>query len=307
MLKERFLAGLTVASLVGCAAGSDGSYSAASLLSATGVVSESQANSLFAVGGGLKASQEEFTPEQEYYLGRAVAAEVLGKYKPTGSSQLTNYVNKVGDTLVAVSDLPVTFSGYHFVIVDSEEINALAAPSGYIFVTKGFVKLLPDEDALAAVLAHEVAHVVKGHGVGAVKSSKLFSALSLAGAEGVNYAASSVASPVDLSMITGMFTESVGKVTDKLLTSGYDRSQEYEADEYAVELMVRAGYDPKALVDVLKVLEQHQGDEGGWYETHPKPSSRLSEVQELAEEATVNGAKPREARAARYKAEVAKL
>lgn len=252
----------------------------ASLLSSTGYVNNSQAEGVLDAGSQIAESQKELTTEQEYYLGRAVAAKILAKFPPVTDPALTAYVNKVGRVVAAYSDVPDTFGGYHFVVLNSDQINAMAAPGGYIFVTKKFVKDLKDEDSLAAVLAHEVGHVVKRHGVNAISNGKLFSALGTLTKQGASIAASQVSSPVDLSAVTDVFSESVSGVADKLLTSGYDRKQEYESDRYAVELLKRAGYDPLALDRVLKTLETEKSS-GGWYATHPDPDDRIDELEDV--------------------------
>ena len=252
----------------------------AGVLASTGVVSQQQATDMFATGSKLVKSQEELTPEQEYYLGRAVSAKVLAQFPPKRGALSTKYLNEIGMTLVAVSDSPETFKGYRFAIVESSQINAFSAPSGFVFVSSAFLRELPDEDAVAAVLAHEIAHVVKRHGVNAISNAQLFSALTEVSQQGVSIAASRVSSPVDLGPITGVFAESVGGVVDTLLIKGFDRSQEYEADLYAAELLQRAGYDPNALVRVLTILKEHsEGEHDGWYATHPQPGDRIEELE----------------------------
>jgi predicted Zn-dependent protease len=253
----------------------------ASVISQTGYVSESQAKGLFSVGDKLAKSQESLTPEQEYYLGRAVSAKLLASYPPKLDAGKTKYLNEIGMSLVAVSDMPETFGGYHFAVIDSPTINAMSAPGGFIYVSSGFIKLLPDEDSLAAVLAHEIGHEVHQDGVNAISNAALFSALSEASAQGASIAMSQVSSPVDLGAITSVFSQSVEGVTEKLLTKGFDRSQEYKADLYAANLLQKAGYNPKALIGVLKILQDHSSsDNGGWFATHPNPADRIAELED---------------------------
>lgn len=252
----------------------------AGVLASTGVVSHDQAAGVLSAGSALVKSQEELTPEQEYYLGRAVSAKVLTEFPPKRNVASSKYLNEIGMTLVGVSDMPETFSGYHFAIVDSAQINAFSAPSGFVYVSSAFIKELPDEDAVAAVLAHEIAHVVKRHGVNAISNAQLFSALTQFSAQGASIAASQISSPVDLGPITGVFAESVSGVVDTLLTKGFDRSQEYDADLYAAVLLQRAGYDPNALIRVLTILKEHSaGEHEGWYATHPQPAARIGELE----------------------------
>ena len=121
---------------------------------APGQISTSQAESIQRSSKAVARSFEEFTPEQEYYIGRAVGANVLDKYPPYTGEEANDYVNRLGQALAMASDMPETFSGYHYLILDSEEINAFAAPSGFIFVTVGMIRCTPSEATMAAVLAH---------------------------------------------------------------------------------------------------------------------------------------------------------
>jgi predicted Zn-dependent protease len=253
----------------------------ASILSSTGYVSSTEAERLLGASARAVESQDSLSAEQEYYLGRAVSANILGTYQPVTTNGVMRYVNQVGMTIASVSDVPETFGGYHFAVVESDEVNAFAAPGGFIYVSTGFVRRLPDEDALAAVLAHEVAHVNLKHGVSAISNAKLFSALGELTKQGVSIAGSHASTPVDLTALTNTLAESVTGVTDKLLRSGFDRSQEYQADLYAARLLERAGYDPNALVRVLNILGDSQaGDGEGWYATHPAPKKRISELDD---------------------------
>jgi len=251
------------------------------ILSSTGVVTRQQAEGFLSAGEKVVKSQEELTPEQEYYLGRAVSAQLLAQYPLVSNAELIKYVNKVGLAITAVSEQPETFGGYRFAVVESPQINAMSAPGGFIFISTGFLKKLPDEDSLAAVIAHEIGHVVARHGVKAISNANLFSALGAFAATGVSVGAEQVSSPVDLGPITSVFTDSVNGVVDKLLTKGFDRRQEYSADLYAAELLQKAGYDPRSLPKVLQILEKETAvDEGGWFQTHPDPAARLEELED---------------------------
>lgn len=231
-------------------------------------------NSLLDEGGKLFQAARGLDEEQEYYLGRGVGALVLSKYQPLNNDALNRYVNKVGLTVAAHSERPVTFGGYHFLVLNSPEVNAISAPGGFVFVTKGLVKLAPNEDALAAVLAHEVAHVVKGHGRKAISQANLTSALLAVGKE----AAASEGNIATQELVSA-FGNSVQEVFGTLIEKGYSRGQEYDADEMAVEIMKKAGYQTSAMLDMLNALKAREGkDSGGWYETHPKASNRIGNI-----------------------------
>lgn len=279
-LSKTFLSSLVCLSITGCANTSLNQLGA-NALAATGYVDSQQATGLLSSGQKIVASQEELTSEQEYYLGRAVSAKVLSSYPPKLDAAKTKYLNEIGMALASVSDTPETFGGYHFAVIETPTINAMSAPGGFVFISSGFVNALPDEDALAAVLAHEIAHVARKDGANAVSNAALFSALSEASVQGASIAASQTAAGPVAGILTTALSDSVEGVMEKLLTKGFDRSQEYRADLYAAELLQRAGYNPAALVQVLKILETHTGrDQTGWFATHPDPADRIEELQD---------------------------
>lgn len=223
---------------------------------------------------------EDITPEQEYYIGRAVAATVLARYHPYDSPAATRYVNEVGQALALASDRPETFGGYHFLILDSNEINAFAAPGGLILISRGMLRCCPDEDALAAVLAHEVAHVAGRHGLQAIRKGRLTSALTVLAAEGAKTFGGE-----DVARLTEAFGDSIGDITETLMNNGYSRAFEREADLAAAEILRRVGYDPTAIRRVLAEMDKRLVPGGvDFAKTHPDPEDRLEDVdRELAD------------------------
>ena len=287
----------TTITLCSCAENSQFSELGASLLSSTGLVTESQAKTAFDAGGKLAKAASPLSDEEEYYLGRGVSAMIFAKYKPSKNSVANSYVNRVGNTLASFSGRPETFGGYHFQILESQEINAVSAPGGFVFITSGFLKVIPDEEALAAVLAHEVAHVALGHGVSAVKKANLTQAAVMLGKEAAESSSSGLTSE-----LTQAFGDSIGDIVETLLTKGYSRSQEYDADEYAVKLLRATGYQEDGLITMLKALEsaKEKNQDAGWFATHPDPDDRIDEIEgEVKEAKDTSGAKTR---LARYKA-----
>lgn len=263
------------------------------LLSSTGLVDQSHARSLFQAGGKLAAAASPLSLEQEYYLGRGVSAMILSQYTVSKNQALNSYVNRVGNVVAAYSDVPETFGGYHFAVLDTDEVNALSAPGGFVFVSRGFLKLIPNEDALAAVLAHEVGHIVKGHGVKAISQANMTDAVMILGKQAV-----SDYSALPSAELTELFGDSVTQVFDALIKNGYSRSQEYEADAYAAELLKRTGYASKSLITMLTALEGQKASSGGWYDTHPAPGKRIDELETAVknEPAETAGFKTRTAR-----------
>jgi predicted Zn-dependent protease len=257
----------------------------------------SAAKAVIAVG----KSFQDITPEQEYYIGRAVAANILSKYPPSPNDQFDDYLNILGQTLAEASDRPDTFGGYHFLMLDSPEINAFAAPGGLILVTRGMVRLCKTEDALAAVLSHEIAHVQGMHGLKSIKNSRLTTAFTIIGTE-----AAKTYGPAQLSRLTEAFEGSIADVTSTLMTSGYSRDLEQEADQGAVTILRRVGYDPGALVVMLTEMKK-QLKPGGldFVKTHPDPQDRISFVKPLIGNASAKPIPPERQR--RFEAAVTNL
>lgn len=243
-----------------------------------GAISDDQAESIRKSSAAVSKAFTDVTPEQEYYIGRAVGASIVGQYKPYTDVAATRYLNLLGQSIARASDLPVTYGGYHFLILDSDEVNAFAAPGGLIFITRGMLRCCQDEDALAAVVAHEIAHVQARHGLQAIKKSRITEALTIIGAESAKQFGDA-----DLAKLTETFEASIRDVTTTLVNRGYSRAFEYEADQIAGELLQRLGYDPAALSIMLTEMQQRLvGDQRGFARTHPAPSDRIVRLVHLS-------------------------
>ncbi len=190
-----------------------------------GMIDEKEAASINRSVAAVEKSFEDLTPEQEYYIGRAVAATLLKTYPALDDARANAYLNQLGQTLALASDQPETFGGYHFLLLDTDEINAFACPGGLILVTRGLVRCCDAEDALAAVLAHEIGHVQGKHGLRAIKKSRLTSALTIIGAEGARTFGSE-----ELAQLAEDLEGSVQDITQALVVGGYSRDLEKEAD-----------------------------------------------------------------------------
>jgi predicted Zn-dependent protease len=229
-----------------------------------------------AIGAAAAASVragEGFAPEQEYYIGRAVAATLLQTYKIYNSPTFTEYLNEIVMTLAVNSPVPEIYNGYHAAILDTNEINAFATSGGHILVTRGLLAAAESEDALAAVLAHEMAHIQLGHSTKAIRSSRVVDAM-LSNANAI-----AAANDISMDEISKALGDSVNDVVSTLVTKGYSQTQEYDADKYALSLMASAGYDPRAMADMLTLLQrQSSGSRGGLTSTHPSAANRLSRV-----------------------------
>ena len=243
----------------------------------TGLISANTANAIAKTGAAWEKAYEDITPEQEYYIGRAVGANILASYKIQGNwPDMVRYANLICNTLVINSPRPDIFNGYHVNILDSDEINAFATSGGHIFLTRGLIGCTTSEDALASVIAHEVAHIQLQHGLKAIKNSRITQALVVTGTS----AASVAASNYNLGELTNVFSESVGEIINTMVVNGYSQSQEFDADSTALALLSLAGYEPSSLIEMLKVLQQNQpAHPGGFNKTHPSPAQRITNAE----------------------------
>ena len=243
---------------------------------------------------GAKAVQASrpISDSEEYYVGRAVGARILGKYPLYQDPEVTRYVNEVGQAVARKSSRPQTFRGYHFAVLDTSEPNAFACPGGTILITRGLMKNCANEDELAAVLAHEVAHVAHKDGINSISQARWTGVLTTLGTETAKQYAGSAGQLVTL------FEGSIDDVFKTIVVNGYSRSAEEKADREAVNILRKAGYNPGALSAVLTKMSGKEGA-GGIYRTHPPTSDRLAKVQTLAPASSPSGME--QVRAARFK------
>ena len=239
------------------------------------------------------------TEAEEIRKGEKAAAEVPATYGIYGElPALQDYVDDIGQKLAKNSHRPQL--NYHFAVVDSPQVNAFALPGGYIYVTRGILAYLNSEAELAAVLAHEIGHVTARHSV------RQYSA---ATAANVAAAIGGVAVGIFAPQLGGQVAQGVQSllgITGNVLLSGYGRSHELEADRLGAEYLARSGYDPQAMIKVIRVLKDQElfdiaaaQDEGreprryhGLFSTHPDNDTRLQEVvgeaQQYAQPARVD-------------------
>ena len=273
---------IIVLSLTGCAALSG----VTGELAALGLIDEDvqKAVEVGAAGAEVISSvNETFTPEQQYYVGRGVAATILSQYEPYRDEQATAYLNTLGQALSLVSMQPFLYKGYRFLILDSDEINAFATPGGHIFLTRGMIRLAETEDELAAIVAHEISHVVLQHGMKSIKSSRITSSV-----VGALATTASVLTDSQLVELAASFSGSVDDVAQTLVTSGYSRATERDADAGAVEILLSVGYDPNGLIRVLERMEQDLKPGGlDFAKTHPDPGVRIRWIEGILKEVSV--------------------
>lgn len=259
-------------------------------LGGTGSVSDIGAG----VGSAIMAT-EDFLPEPSYYLGRSVGAVIVSQFGADFSNMdKIRYLNNICWTLQVNSPAIVPFKGYHVLILDTDEINSFATTGGHIFISRGILNSLKSEDEIAAVIAHEMSHIQLEHGTRAIKQSRW-------GEAGIGILSGTVG------LVSGDdgvkdFADTVAGSANTLISSGYSKDWEYEADKNAVILLYQSGYSPDALLSALSDLEKNPVySKGGLTNTHPTPKNRIKKVKKQVEKyPSVQIPKEREVRYNKY-------
>jgi predicted Zn-dependent protease len=230
---------------------------------------------------------------QEVSMGRSEDRRVRQQYGSYDDAELQSYVNAIGQRLAKASHRPGL--QYHFLVVDSPEVNAFALPGGYVYITRGILAYLNSEAELAAVLGHELGHVTARHSV-----------QQLAAATAANVGASIL--QILVPQVRSSGADALVNLLGGTLLSGYGREHELEADRLGAEYLARTGYDPQAMIRVVGVLKNHElfdaevakaeGREPrryhGLFASHPDNDTRLQEV--VREAARFSGGEKRDDR-----------
>ncbi len=212
--------------------------------------------------------EEEFmllSVEKDIKLGQTVAPEIEKElYGTIPDDTLQRYLDRVGQRLARVSHHPEW--EYHFTAVESDMVNALALPGGRIYITRGMLDKLHCEAQLAAILGHELGHVVARD-----------TAVALSRQQGMNLAMAAVVAASDAS---GDVVQAAA-ITSEILMLSYSRKDEYEADMAGLRYMVNAGYHPQGMIDVMTILQDLQKVRPiEFFSTHPLPENRMRYLQD---------------------------
>lgn len=199
----------------------------------------------------------------EIEIGSGVAANLLGVAPLVQDDSLQAYINRLGWWLALQTERPDL--PWHFGVLDTDSVNAFAAPGGYVFVTRGLLLRMHNEAELAGVMAHEISHVLKRHHLNAIQKNAQTGL------------AADVASMAVGSKYGGLGEKAIGAGTE-LYARGLDKDDEFEADSMGVVIAARAGYDPYGLPAILLTLEAMNAQDSSlalMFKTHPAPQKRL--------------------------------
>ncbi|HEY3884419.1 MAG TPA: M48 family metalloprotease [Vicinamibacterales bacterium] len=218
--------------------------------------------------------------KEEQQIGADVSAKLCDRFGVVQDEAVTRYVSLVGAVLAQASSRPNL--PWKFIVLDTDGVNAFAAPGGYIHVTRGLLGLIKSEAQLAGALGHEMTHVTEKHTINAIKRSKAISM-------GANQAGNG--------SLRGDFISKVADRTFENVFNGqFSQTDERAADEGGVRLANKVGYSPVGLVDVLKAIDARNsgGDaRNGWFASHPATQERITALEKqiasehLASKATV--------------------
>lgn len=210
-------------------------------------------------------------PEEEKAIGDSVALEIVGKYGGlVRDVAIMQRVNLVGRSLASFSDRPDL--SWRFAVLDSNTVNAFSAPAGYVFITRGLYELAADDDALAGILGHEIAHITGKHALNIVAKGD-----ALAGATSQLVKRSGNLRALDSQL--QQFDIGVGQITKTLFETGFAPQTEYSADKIGHALARVTGYAPGGLRGVLGVLQRRGSNPSlKVFSTHPPLGDRIGRL-----------------------------
>jgi len=224
----------------------------------------------------------DMTPEQEAMLGLQSAPQMANEYggeasDPQGQAEVT----RIGNELVAKTDAGKTPYTYQFhLLADPKTVNAFALPGGQIFITEGLFKHLDTDGELAGVLAHEVGHVVARHSAQQLAKQQL--------TQGLTGAA--VIAAYDPNDRNSRYKADMAMLIGQVVSLKFGRNDELEADKLGVRFASDAGYDPRAMIKVMEILDRvAKSRTPEFFSTHPNPEHRIERIQKAIAEKYPDG------------------
>lgn len=223
------------------------------------------------------------TKEQEIAMGLQTAPEVAAEFGGLSQNQQAQQVvDEVGEYLVANSI--AADSGYPFefsVLADDQTVNAFALPGGPVFITEALLSRLETEGQLAGVLGHEIGHVLARHSAERIAQQELQQGLTGA----------LVIATYDPENPSTQQAAMMAALVGQFITMKYGREDELQSDYLGVRILSESGYDPRALIRVMEILEEASGGSSmpEFASTHPDPGNRIQEIEAAIQEFYPNG------------------
>ena len=216
---------------------------------------------------GKKVLDLNLSEDQERQIGAAVSEKVRLRYGVVQDPAVHMYVSLVGALVTRASTRPGI--AWQFIILDTDGVNAFAAPGGFIHITRGALALMGSEAELAGVLAHEAIHVTEKHTINAIRNTKL--------------------KDMGLEMVPGggLTKDAINKIAGEaynMIYAGYSRGEELESDRLGIVLADQVGYDPKGLGGFLAALtarNKSASEKQGLFASHPEMKERLEKLDKM--------------------------
>jgi len=224
----------------------------------------------------IPSSRAALTIEEEKKLGREIYEKLEKSNAISKNQKVTDYVRKIGEQILA-SQQRVPWD-FQFHVINSSAINAFATPGGYIYIFRGLITLSENESELASVMAHEIAHANARHIDQMMERSKKLNYAALAGviAGALLGGGGGAGAAVAMGTVAGAQT----------LALQYSRENEEEADRFGMGYLAAAGYDPKSMVDFMKLMRRHEyysNNIPSYFLTHPGTNDRIRYLDSLLE------------------------
>lgn len=216
---------------------------------------------LFLASCGSIGSGSSVSLDQEWQLGDQMAAQVAQQMRVTTDP----YVTQVGERLHAAT--PLANRPFHFYVVDDPSVNAFAIPGGHVYVNRGLIAQADRANMLAGVMAHEISHVVARHVIKQAEQQQTIGAIG--------------------SILLGQNPNAIAVLVANIAAGGamarFSRADEKQADDLGLEVMTRAGYDPRGMLDMFqKLLALDQRGGGGavarFFQDHPGTQDRIDDI-----------------------------
>ena len=221
----------------------------------------------------------------EIQLGLQAAPEMVDMHGGPARDRADQQVlQTIGSRLLDALDQDLKAKGRHnpyreafsfTLLADPQTVNAFALPGGPVFITQALFDKLTTEGQKAGVLGHEIGHVLSRHGNKQLARQGLFQGI--AGAVGV--------------LGGDVNSARMGQMISSVLSTSYGRDAELESDKWGVRLQAMAGYDPRSMIEVMKVLDEAGGGGGPpeFLSTHPKPKNRVEYIEKVIAEEFPDG------------------
>ena len=217
----------------------------------------------------IATKQEEvfyYSTDREVKIGESIARQVEKEYKFAEDPLVQKRVEDIGKKIVSVCDRKDI--DYYFYVLEDEEVNAVSLPGGFVYVNKGLVDKVANDDELACVIAHEVSHIVARHSIKKLQAIMGYSIIRL------------LTAPIPQ---TGQVGNAADLAFAQIIT-GYSREDELLADQLASKYTKLSGYDPHAMITFLKKLEEINRRKPArpysYFKTHPYVPDRIRVVKQ---------------------------